>query len=95
MTTSETEKALLLDALKAVHEAIRIPFPATGGDAERYAEILETRVMHAAQFISAFLADENRPQPDDWRQWHVAYLRDRLAENPPTGYTNADRGAAA
>jgi hypothetical protein len=102
MTAPEIDKALFLDALKAIHEAIRIPFPATYGDAEIYGEILETRVMHAAHFISAFLTDENRQQADDWRQWHIAYLRDRLAESPPIGYrhntplsTDADRGAVA
>jgi hypothetical protein len=70
------------DLLAAVLEAIDILYPATVGDSERYGVVLERRVLHAAIALRNVLHD--RPLMDV--AWDTAYLRERLAEHPPTGY---------
>ncbi|MCI0385430.1 hypothetical protein [Streptomyces sp. CNQ085] len=81
MTTPEIP-APVRELLAAVLEAIDLPYPATLGDSERYREVLEQRVMHAAIALRNVLAD--RPLMDI--AWDTEYLRERLAEHPPTGY---------
>ncbi|SEP65093.1 hypothetical protein [Streptomyces radiopugnans] len=70
------------ELLAAVLEAIDLPYPATIGDSERYREILERRAMHTAITLRNVLHD--RPLMDV--AWDTEYLRERLAEHPPTGY---------
>ena len=79
------------DALQAVREALDIPHAATVGDEEIRAKIMDRRVMHAVTFLRGVLALE--PPPLDIG-WHVAYLRERLAEHPATGYRTWDEAAA-
>jgi hypothetical protein len=72
-----------LDALTAVRECLDIPHAATAGDEEKRTAILLERVGHTVVMLNSILHDEH-PAPDI--AWSVAYLRDRLAEHPPTGY---------
>jgi hypothetical protein len=97
MTDHQTEVELFREALMAVLDAIRIPYPATHGDCEVYGEVLERRVMHAAVFIEGFLRDGERSELLGWRRWRIEYLREQLANNPPTGYRRSgspDKGTA-
>ncbi|GAA2386940.1 hypothetical protein GCM10010420_07280 [Streptomyces glaucosporus] len=73
------------DLLAAVLEAIDIPYPATVGDSEQYGEVLAERVMHTAVALRNVLDD----RPLSEVEWETAYLRERLAEHPPTGYRHA------
>jgi hypothetical protein len=72
----------LLDALGAIREAIDIPYAATVGDDETRAKILDQRLGHAVAMLQGILSDD--PIADV--SWSVAYLRERLAEHPATGY---------
>jgi len=86
----ETE-AQVHDALQAVREALDIPHAATVGDDEIRAKVMERRVMHAVTFLRGVLDLE--PPPLDIG-WHVAYLRERLAEHPAAGYKTWDEAIA-
>ncbi|GAA2407430.1 hypothetical protein GCM10010420_39410 [Streptomyces glaucosporus] len=68
--------------LAAVLEAIDLPYPATVGDSERYHDVLERRVAHVAIALRGVLHD----RPLMGSEWEAEYLRERLAEHPPTGY---------
>ncbi|AEM88316.1 hypothetical protein [Streptomyces violaceusniger] len=74
------------DLLRAVLEALDIPYPATIGDSDVHARILGDRVMHTVIALHGALDDEG---PDLGIEWTTAYLRKRLAERPPTGYRAA------
>jgi hypothetical protein len=82
VSTRDEMPAPVRDLLAAVLEAIDIPYPATVGDSERYGVVLEQRVLHAVIALRNVLAD--RPLMDI--TWDTAYLRERLADHPPTGY---------
>ncbi|WP_046503127.1 hypothetical protein [Streptomyces odonnellii] len=69
------------DLLAAVLEALDIPAPATIGDGEVYDRLLNQRVSHAR--IALRDALEDGPLGIEWT---TEYLRERLAEHPPTGY---------
>ena len=88
MTESKAPKAEdLVDALRAVREAIDIPHAATVGDEKTRDKILIDRVMHAVTFLD--LLDE----PDrlaQWLTWSTDYLRERLAGCPAEGYKTWD-----
>ncbi|MCG3041141.1 hypothetical protein L7D48_11315 [Streptomyces sp. S1A] len=84
MNTSEIS-ASVRELLAAVLEAVDLPYPATIGDSERYREVLEQRVLHASITLQNVLHD--RPLMDI--AWEAEYLRERLAEHPPTGYRHA------
>lgn len=71
--------------LRAVLEALDIPYPATVGDSERHGKILADRAMHAVIALQDVLAD--RPYRDI--EWTTNYLRMKLTEHPPTGYRAA------
>ena len=77
------------DALQAVREALDIPHAATVGDDEIRAKVMDRRVMHAVTFLRGILDQEPRDLG-----WHVAYLRDRLAEHPAAGYKTWDEAIA-
>ncbi|MDF6043232.1 hypothetical protein LRD69_13955 [Streptomyces sp. JH14] len=68
--------------LTAVLEALDIPHPATIGDTETHDQILADRAMHAAIALRSVLDDK----PQMSVEWTTTYLRERLAEHPPTGY---------
>jgi len=82
----------LLDALRAVREAIAIPHAATTGDDEKRTEILAARVMHAKITLDGLLAADRPSYADAARD--VAYLRERLAECPAEGYKTWDERVA-
>lgn len=69
------------DLLAAVLEALDIPHPATVGDSEQHARVLGDRVMHAVIALRSTL--DGHPLGIEWT---TTYLRERLAEHPPTGY---------
>jgi hypothetical protein len=72
------------DLLGAVLAAIDIPSPATVGDAARHQKILAERAMHAAITLRGLLG-EGTPSLADLA-WQTVYLREQLAQHPPTGY---------
>lgn len=80
MTATPTRDELL-DALRAVLEAIDVPHAATTGEQEKRDRILVERAGHVAAMLRGLLAD------DSWQNWSwsTAYLRERLAEHPYEG----------
>jgi hypothetical protein len=91
MTTATTLTAAeLLDALTAVREALDIPHAATVGDDETRAKILDQRTGHAVAMLRGIL--DRDPVADI--PWSVAYLRERLAEHPASGYKTWDERVA-
>lgn len=80
MTNQPTDA--VRDLLAAVLEALDIPHPATVGDTETHDRLLNDRAMHAAIALRSVLDDK----PVMEVEWTTAYLRERLAEHPPTGY---------
>lgn len=74
--------AELLDALRAVHEALDLPFAASVGDDAVRAGILDRHLGHAVAMLAGILGRDTYPDIP----WAVAYLRERLAEHPPAGY---------
>lgn len=87
----DLDRAVAIDALYAVWEAIDLPHGATVGDQETRDKILTERAGHAKVMLAAILGGEH-PQPDP--AWSVAYLRDRLAEHPAAGYKTWDERMA-
>ncbi|MFI8988638.1 hypothetical protein ACIG63_27120 [Streptomyces antimycoticus] len=76
------------DLLRAVLEAIDIPYPATYGDSEQHARVLVDRAMHAVIALHGVL-DEEDVARHLGIEWTTAHLRAKLAEHPPTGYRAA------
>ncbi|WP_137991209.1 hypothetical protein [Streptomyces vilmorinianum] len=81
----------LVVVLRAVQEAIDIPFPATFGDAEVRDRILANRITH----VSVALENVLRERPTLEVAWHTDYLRRKLADHPATGYVTSDQARAA
>lgn len=73
------------DLLAAVLEALDIPHPTTIGDVETHDRPLNERAMHASIALRSVLAET--PLVDI--EWTTAYLRERLAQRPPTGYRHS------
>ncbi|MEU7726146.1 hypothetical protein AB0B78_12995 [Streptomyces sp. NPDC040724] len=69
--------------VEAVLEALSLPAPATVGDRIEHDQILNHRVMYARILLKSALKNPNDVE------WAVDYLRERLAEHPPT-YRAAD-----
>ncbi|MEU1791471.1 hypothetical protein ABZ553_37485 [Streptomyces sparsogenes] len=68
--------------LGAVVEALDIPAPATYRDREQYREVLDQRALWVIVALKSVLLD-----PTGFAaEWMVTYLRERLAEHPPTTY---------
>lgn len=82
MSGADSPRNDLLDALRAVREALDIPHPATVGDGETHDRILQERVRHAVVMLRSVLEPDRHPDVP----WSTAYLRDRLAEHPAEGY---------
>lgn len=72
----------LLDALRAVLEALDVDGGATVADGEIADRILLERAGHAKVMLAGILGRD--PIADV--AWSTAYLRARLAEHPATGY---------
>jgi hypothetical protein len=89
-TTSQPTREDLLEALRAVRDAIRIPHAATMGGDETRTKILIERVGHAAVMLDGILGRDTYPDV----AWSVAYLRERLAEHPAEGYKTWDERMA-
>ncbi len=76
------DPAQLLDALRAVLEALDIDSGATVADGEIADRILLERAGHARAMLQGLLGrDPIRDVP-----WSVGYLREQLAKYPATGY---------
>jgi hypothetical protein len=84
MSAPDPTREQLLDALKAVREAIGIPHGATVGDQETRDKILLERAGHATVFLDDIFERLGRADVDV--PWSVEYLRARLAKHPATGY---------
>jgi hypothetical protein len=78
------------DLLAAVLEALDLPYPATVGHEKAHDEVLNERAMHAKIALRAVLDDRAAGIA-----WTTEYLRERLAEHPPTGYVTSDQARAA
>ena len=77
--------------LAAVLEALDIPNPATVGGTPAHDRVLNSRVIHAKIALRDILT-EGAPLGIEWT---TRYLRERLADNQPTGYVTFDQAAAA
>jgi hypothetical protein len=80
------------DLLAAVLEALDLPHPASAGGTEAHDQLLVTRVTHARIALRSVLDDDGLGMGP---AWDAAYLRERLAEHPVTGYITADQAHAA
>jgi hypothetical protein len=90
--TDRTEPSAgeLRELLAVVLEALDIPYPATLDGGARYGDVLADRALHVVIALEHTL--EGQPPGIGWP---TGYLRDRLAENPPTGYVTDDQVRAA
>jgi hypothetical protein len=79
------------ELLAAVLEALDIPTPATVGGTEAHDRALNTRVMLTKTALRDVL-ENGAPLGVEWT---TAYLRERLAETPPTGYVTTAQADAA
>ncbi|MDX3087167.1 hypothetical protein PV620_30150 [Streptomyces sp. ME02-6978a] len=79
------------DLLAAVLEAIDIPHAVNVGGEQVHDRILNDRAMHARIALHNLLDGG----PDLGPGWNARYLRERLAENPVTGYVTAEQAHAA
>lgn len=79
------------ELLAAVLEALNIPTPATVGGQDAHDRVLNDRAMHAKIALRDVL-NEGAPLGIEWT---TQYLRERLAEHPPTGYVTSDQARAA
>jgi hypothetical protein len=92
VSAPEPTREQLLDALRAVREAIGIPNGATVGDQETRDKILGERLIHTVVMLQNILDEDDGRTVDV--PWAVEYLRARLAEHPAEGYkTWAERMA--
>ncbi|MFH8471961.1 hypothetical protein [Streptomyces sp. NPDC018000] len=85
-----TPDGAVRDLLAAVLDALDIPAPATTGGAEAYERVLCDRAMHAKIALRDVL--DGAPLGVEWTS---AYLCERLAEHPPTGYVTGEQARAA
>ncbi|MEU7048043.1 MULTISPECIES: hypothetical protein [Streptomyces] len=98
MTENTTAPSVRLSALPpavtefltAIADALDIPHPATYGGQEAYDRVLGERAMHAKIALRSALEDHVLGL-----DWNTQYLRERLAEHPPTGYVTCDQAHAA
>ncbi|MBT2675794.1 hypothetical protein J7E95_34385 [Streptomyces sp. ISL-14] len=78
------------ELLAAVLEALDIPAPAIVGDEAAHDRLLNQRVSHAKIALRSTLDSEPLGI-----EWTTQYLRERLAEHPPTGYVTSGQAHAA
>jgi ribosomal protein S16 len=74
--------------MKAVLEALDVPYAATVGEDLKRADILEKRLMYTV----VVLRDLVKRNGD--LEWLLGYLRDCLAEHPATGYITGEEAHA-
>lgn len=79
------------ELLAAILDALDIPNPATVGGTEAHDRVLNSRVIHTKIALRDILT-EGAPLGIEWT---TRYLRERLADNPPTGYVTFDQAQAA
>lgn len=85
---AQAEREQLLDALRAVHEALDIPYAATVGGEETRGPILSHRTLHAIIALRGLVVSPRL------MGWEIARLRENLAEHPPTGYLTYEQAQA-
>lgn len=76
---------LAREVLDVVLEALDIPYGATAGDDEVRDKILDKRLLQLVVSLRALREEPGRDAP-----WTLAYLREKLAEHPATGYRTWD-----
>lgn len=86
---AELDLSAATDALAAVLEALDIPNAATTGGQEIRDRILVERAGHARLMLATVLGQDTHDPA-----WAVAYLRERLAGHPATGYKTWDERMA-
>ncbi|GAA4323267.1 hypothetical protein ACFQY7_00075 [Actinomadura luteofluorescens] len=84
MTALNPETRAVIDA---VLEALAIPYAATVGHEETRAKILAERLSLTVVVL------ETLTKRDVGLAWSLEYLRERLADYPPTGYVTYDQAA--
>lgn len=92
MTNEQILPEPVHDLLAAVLEALDLPHPATTGGTQAHDRLLNTRARHACIALRSVLDDDGSGMGP---AWDAAYLRERLAEHPVTGYVTADQAHAA
>ncbi|MDQ1037244.1 hypothetical protein QFZ75_003660 [Streptomyces sp. V3I8] len=80
------------DLLNAVLEAIDLPYPATTGGAEAHDLLLSKRAAHVRIALRSVLGKDG---PSLGLAWDAAYLRERLAAHPVTGYVTTEQAHVA
>lgn len=80
----------MLDMLRAIREALDIPHAATIRHDETRTRILDQRAMFVTAALGPFL--DHDPVSASTM---IRYLRERLAQHPPTGYVTYDQAQAA
>ena len=90
--TSTTIPEPVRALLAAILEAIDLPHPATISGTEVHDRLLVARASHARIALRSVLDDNGLGMGP---AWDAAYLRERLAEKPITGYVTADQAHAA
>ncbi|UXY28557.1 hypothetical protein [Streptomyces sp. HUAS TT20] len=79
-----------VNLLAALVEALDIPHPACMGGQAEHDRILNERVMYARLALRSVLAGNTLGI-----EWDTNYLRERLAEHPPTTYVTHEQAQAA
>ncbi|MEU2895231.1 hypothetical protein ACWC4E_00775 [Streptomyces sp. NPDC001273] len=82
---TEPSAGELRELLAVVLDALNIPHPATEGDTEARDRVLADRAMHTVIALQRVLELEDAGVPLGIG-WTTAYLRERLATHPATGY---------
>jgi hypothetical protein len=79
--------------VEAVLEAIDIPYAATTGHEVTREAILRHRLMHTMVCLRGILDRADAPYPADLEA-SLAYLREKNAEHPATGYVTYEQAQA-
>src|SRR4051812_11842282 len=80
------------DALKAIKDALDLPYAATASGDEIRSGLVESRVMIVNHLLKAVL--EDRPGLD--LAWEIRFVTDRIAGQPAEGqYVTYDQAQAA
>jgi hypothetical protein len=80
-------------ALKAIRDALTLPYAATAGGDEVRAKLLEQRLMYVTAFLRDVLDD---PCPPFGLTWEIRFLTERISRHPAAGqYVTDDQARAA
>ncbi|MFB4285663.1 hypothetical protein ACBJ59_61125 [Nonomuraea sp. MTCD27] len=88
---ARVESEQLRDALRAVYEALDVPYAASEGDAEVRADLVDVRAGLAKRMLARLTYPEAHANVAE----EVEELRAELAEHPPVGYVTDEQARAA